>query len=180
MTGISIEPLIYLAIFVAVMALVEGLYLTGTGYFQLKQYGAAFPILRRITNDWPNTLWANQAYYYVGMCHFAQGNWNKAIEALSLVGTFVDPNSPTVSYVEAGRRFYAKIEDGDYGECISCGEQIGVARLKARPVAELICRRATFSFASERPTKRRAAPRPASLSAATRPSPEVAPVMTTT
>jgi DnaK suppressor protein len=30
-----------------------------------------------------------------------------------------------------------KIDDGDYGECISCGEQIGVARLKARPVAEL-------------------------------------------
>ena len=30
-----------------------------------------------------------------------------------------------------------KIDDGEYGECISCGEQIGVARLKARPVAEL-------------------------------------------
>ena len=31
----------------------------------------------------------------------------------------------------------AKIEEGEYGECLSCGEQIGVARLKARPVAEL-------------------------------------------
>jgi len=31
----------------------------------------------------------------------------------------------------------AKIESGEYGECILCGEQIGVARLKARPVAEL-------------------------------------------
>jgi DnaK suppressor protein len=30
-----------------------------------------------------------------------------------------------------------KIEDGDYGECVMCGEQIGMARLKARPVAEL-------------------------------------------
>jgi DnaK suppressor protein len=30
-----------------------------------------------------------------------------------------------------------KIEDGVYGECLSCGEDIGVARLKARPVAEL-------------------------------------------
>jgi len=91
----------------------EGLYLTGTGYFQMKQYSSAFPILRKITGDWPNTVWANQAYYYVGMCHFAQGNWNKAIRSLSLVGTFVDPNSPTVSYVEAGRRFYVKIKDGD-------------------------------------------------------------------
>jgi TolA-binding protein len=91
----------------------EGLYLTGMAYFQMKQYGAAFPVLRKITTSYPNTVWANQAFYYVGMCHFAQGNWNKAIKALSLVGTFVDPNSPTVKYVEAGRRFYVKIEDGD-------------------------------------------------------------------
>ncbi len=31
----------------------------------------------------------------------------------------------------------AKIEEGEYGECITCGEDIGVKRLKARPVAEL-------------------------------------------
>ena len=30
-----------------------------------------------------------------------------------------------------------KIEDGEYGACISCGEDIGAKRLKARPVAEL-------------------------------------------
>ena len=30
-----------------------------------------------------------------------------------------------------------KIEEGIYGECTSCGEAIGVKRLKARPVAEL-------------------------------------------
>ncbi len=30
-----------------------------------------------------------------------------------------------------------KIESGEYGECVSCGEEIGVKRLKARPVAEL-------------------------------------------
>ena len=31
----------------------------------------------------------------------------------------------------------AKIEEGIYGECESCGEQIGSKRLQARPVAEL-------------------------------------------
>ncbi len=31
----------------------------------------------------------------------------------------------------------AKIEDGSYGECEECGEQIGFARLMARPVAQL-------------------------------------------
>jgi DnaK suppressor protein len=30
-----------------------------------------------------------------------------------------------------------KIVDGTYGECESCGEQIAVARLLARPVAQL-------------------------------------------
>ena len=30
-----------------------------------------------------------------------------------------------------------KIENGEYGDCMSCGEDIGVARLRARPVAEL-------------------------------------------
>ncbi|MDC0358528.1 TraR/DksA C4-type zinc finger protein [Oligoflexia bacterium] len=30
-----------------------------------------------------------------------------------------------------------KIVDGTYGECESCGEQIGVRRLEARPVAAL-------------------------------------------
>jgi DnaK suppressor protein len=29
-----------------------------------------------------------------------------------------------------------KIERGDYGECENCGEEIGVGRLEARPVAE--------------------------------------------
>ena len=30
-----------------------------------------------------------------------------------------------------------KIDDGVYGECESCGEEIGLKRLEARPVAEL-------------------------------------------
>ncbi len=30
-----------------------------------------------------------------------------------------------------------KIDDGNFGECVSCGEDIGVKRLRARPVAEL-------------------------------------------
>lgn len=30
-----------------------------------------------------------------------------------------------------------KIEQGEYGECESCGEDIGAKRLEARPVAEL-------------------------------------------
>jgi DnaK suppressor protein len=31
----------------------------------------------------------------------------------------------------------AKIEKGSFGQCVNCGEDIGLKRLKARPVAEL-------------------------------------------
>src|SRR5690606_36996062 len=72
----------------------------------------------------PNTVWANQSYYYIGMCHFAQSNWNKAIEALSVVGTFVDPESPTVQYVEAGHRFYIKIDDTDLPVLYRMGKKV--------------------------------------------------------
>ena len=104
----------------------EGLYLLGQAYYKSQQFTSAFPVLRKITRDHPNTVWANQAYYYIGMCHFAQGNWNKAIDALNLVGTFVDPASPTVDYVEAGRRFYTKIEDDDLPVLRSLGREVDV------------------------------------------------------
>jgi DnaK suppressor protein len=32
------------------------------------------------------------------------------------------------------RAALARIEDESYGECVVCGEEIGIARLKARPV----------------------------------------------
>ena len=104
----------------------EGLYLMGVAYFQMHQYSTAFPILRKITNDYPNTVWANQAYYYIGMCHFSQQNWGKAIEALNMVGTFVDPSSPTVQYVEAGRRFYVKVHDVDLPVLTSLGKPVTI------------------------------------------------------
>ncbi len=104
----------------------EAMYLTGVAYFQTRQYNMAFPVLRHITSKYPNTVWANQAYYYIGMCHFAQQNWNKAIEALSLVGTFVDPESPTTAYAEAGRRFYVKVQDTDFPVMLALGRKIVV------------------------------------------------------
>ncbi len=91
----------------------EALYQMGVCYYQISQYDAAFPVLRKITTQYPNTVWANQAYYYIGMCHFAKENWTRAIESLSLVGTFVDFDSPTAEYAEAGRRFYIKATDDD-------------------------------------------------------------------
>ena len=103
---------------------IESMYLTGVASFHLRQYGNSFSVLRNITRDYPNSVWANQAYYYIGMCHFAQKNWKKAIEALSMVGTFVDPDSPGSELVEAGRRLYVKIEDADIPVLTQLGKEL--------------------------------------------------------
>ncbi len=105
----------------------EGLYLSGVAHFHSRQFAAAFSVLRRITGDHPNTVWANQAYYYIGMSHFAQEHWSKAINNLNLVGTFIDPESPAVEYVEAGHRFYVKVSDGDLPVLKRLGKDIEVA-----------------------------------------------------
>ncbi len=116
----------------------ESLYLQGIAFFQTRQYGEAFARLRRITNDFPNTVWANQSYYYIGMCHFAQGNWTKAIEALGLVGTFVDPDTAGLDRAEAGRRFYVKIRDTDLQVLEKLGQEVRVSVASASGDSEVI------------------------------------------
>lgn len=106
--------------------LLEAQYLIGVAYFHMRQYGNSFTILRGITRDYPNSVWANQAYYYIGMCHFALKNWTKSIESLTMVGTFIDPNSPTAQYAEAGRRFYVKVTDADAPILFQMGKEIKV------------------------------------------------------
>jgi DnaK suppressor protein len=54
--------------------------------------------------------------------------------SLQFAGRLREREQGLLSKIDAA---LAKIETGEYGECIVCGEQIGVARLKARPVAEL-------------------------------------------
>lgn len=39
--------------------------------------------------------------------------------------------------IESTKRALARIEDGSYGECVECGEEISEQRLKARPEAAL-------------------------------------------
>ena len=54
--------------------------------------------------------------------------------SLQFAGRLREREQGLLSKVDAALK---KIETGEYGECVMCGEAIGVARLKARPVAEL-------------------------------------------
>jgi len=119
----------------------EGLYLTGKAHFQLRQYSSAFSTLRKITSQYPDTLWANKAYYYIGMSHFAQSHWDKAIKSLALVGTFVDADSPTLAYAEAGHRFHVKVTDGDLPVLRRMGKQVSVAaETKSGDKETIVCK----------------------------------------
>lgn len=53
---------------------------------------------------------------------------------LAFVGRLRERERGLLSKIEGA---LAKIEEGVYGECESCGEEIGIKRLEARPVAQL-------------------------------------------
>ncbi|HVP28605.1 MAG TPA: RNA polymerase-binding protein DksA [Myxococcota bacterium] len=53
---------------------------------------------------------------------------------LSFIGRLRERERGLLNKIEAALE---KIEQGVYGECENCGEEIGLKRLEARPVAEL-------------------------------------------
>jgi TolA-binding protein len=91
----------------------ESLFQAGFAQYQSGQYAAAFPMFRRLTEVAGKSKWANLAHYYIGKSHYNLKNWNKAIDALSLVGTEVAETGEELGRVEIGQRFYAKIWDDD-------------------------------------------------------------------
>jgi tetratricopeptide (TPR) repeat protein len=103
----------------------ESLFQSGFAYYQSGQYTSAFPMFRQLTEVAGKSHWANKAYYYIGMSHYNLKNWNKAIDALSLVGTEVeDTDEDKVGRVEIGQRFYAKISDADIPVLRKIGKDI--------------------------------------------------------
>lgn len=54
--------------------------------------------------------------------------------SLSFAGKIRERESKLLSKIEQALE---RIDQSDYGECTSCGEEIGVKRLLARPVARL-------------------------------------------
>ncbi len=92
----------------------ESLFQSGICAYRGGKYTAAFPMFRQLAKVAAKTEWANKAYYYIGMSHYQLKSWNKAIEALALVGTEkADNKDDDMGRIEIGQRFYARIIDED-------------------------------------------------------------------
>ena len=68
--------------------------------------------MRDVIEKYPVSPQVNQAYYYIGLGHFQQGHYSRAIAALERVGTALPPPEgpdkagPTAEILEAGKRLF--------------------------------------------------------------------------
>lgn len=112
---------------------------TGTCFYEAGRYGQCFTIMREVIAQFPNSPQVNEAYYYIGLGHFKQGHYSRAIEALEKVGTALDHKDTTVEKVEAGKRLYIKIDDLDFA-ILDPGEQVEVrCRTKSGDEELVLC-----------------------------------------
>lgn len=107
----------------------EAWFRAGAIAFERARYNEAFANLRRVTNEFPGSSFANHAYDYIGRAHFQQKRWGKAVEAFRMVGTAVPDNMVTGDEIlaEAGQRLYVKVTDKDLRILKMLGEDVLVS-----------------------------------------------------
>ena len=86
---------------------------TGVCQYEARQYGQCFKVFRRVIEDYPVSQHVNRAYYYIGLGHFKQGHYGRAIDALEKVGTVTSTNRLGQAKLEIGKRLFIKVEDAD-------------------------------------------------------------------
>lgn len=86
---------------------------TGVCFYHARNFGKSFQIMREVVEKYPVSPQVNEAYYYIGLGHFQLGHYSRAIAALEKVGTTLSGESGKGEKLEAGKRFFIKIEDAD-------------------------------------------------------------------
>ncbi len=89
---------------------------TGVCFYEARNFGKSFKIMRDVIDKFPVSPQVNQAYYYIGLGHFQLGHYSRAIAALEKVGTTLAGEAEAVDRgqkVEAGKRLFIKVEDAD-------------------------------------------------------------------
>ena len=85
----------------------------GVCFYQARNFGKCFGVMRDVIERFPISEQVNQAYYYIGLGHFQLGHYSRAIAALEKVGTNMSGGDDQVAKVEAGKRFFIRIDDAD-------------------------------------------------------------------
>lgn len=85
----------------------------GVCFYEARNFGKCFQVMRDVIEKFPVSEHVNQAYYYIGLGHFQLGHYSRAIAALEKVGTALSSDDSQVNKVEAGKRLFVKIEDAD-------------------------------------------------------------------
>ncbi len=85
----------------------------GMCFYEARNFGKCFQVMRDVIAEFPVSKQVNQAYYYIGLGHFQLGHYSRAIAALEKVGTSMGADDDQILKVEAGKRLFVKIEDAD-------------------------------------------------------------------
>lgn len=85
----------------------------GICFYEARNYGKCFTVMRDVVEKFPVSPQVNQAYYYIGLGHFQLGHYSRAIDALEKVGTTMSGSTGRLEKVEAGKRLFIKIDDAD-------------------------------------------------------------------
>ncbi|MDA1051824.1 MAG: tetratricopeptide repeat protein [Planctomycetota bacterium] len=97
----------------------------GVCFYEARNFGKSFQVMRDVIEKFPVSQHVNQAYYYIGLGHFQLGHYSRAIAALEKVGTALSGEDQQVHKVEAGKRLFIKIEDADLA-ALESGEAVKV------------------------------------------------------
>jgi TolA-binding protein len=91
----------------------EGTLKMGICFYQARNFGKSFQVMRDVIEKFPVSPEVNEAYYYIGLGHFQLGHYSRAIQALEKVGTTLSGEAGQEEKVEAGKRLFVRIEDAD-------------------------------------------------------------------
>jgi TolA-binding protein len=91
----------------------EALTHAGVCWYEARNYGKTFDVMRAVIQNFPTSTHANTAYYYIGLAHFQLGHYSRAIKAFANVGTALPDAKGKTEKAEAGKRLFIKIDDAD-------------------------------------------------------------------
>jgi TolA-binding protein len=109
----------------------------GVCFYEGRNYGRCFQIMRDVIEKYPVSAQVNQAYYYIGLGHFQLGHYSRAIQSLERVGTTLAVEDKQIEKAEAGKRLFIRIDDADLASLVA-GQTVKVKCATASGDSETI------------------------------------------